>query len=100
MGSAKLDGHYRTLTFVVSSKAPRKEHERMTPKPETVPAWITDTIEALPLFLTPVSAAAALGCSRRTVDRRIRSHELAMVRNGRKVLIPRTAVADFLARSA
>ena len=61
------------------------------------PAWIEDLIRALPLLLSPVAAAAALGCSRRTVDRRIRARELMAVRNGRRVLIPRTAVAEFLA---
>ncbi len=67
---------------------------------ETSPAWVEDIIRTLPLFLTPVSAAAALGCSRRTVDRRLRTLELEAVRNGRKVLIPRTAIAKFLSKCA
>jgi excisionase family DNA binding protein len=67
---------------------------------DPVPAWIEDTIRSLPLFLSPVAAAAALGCSRRTVDRRIRARQLSAVRNGRIVLIPRMAVADFLRRCA
>jgi len=64
------------------------------------PAWVDDVIRTLPLFLTPVGAATALGCSRRTVDRRIRARELEAVRNGRMVLIPRAAVAEFLSRGA
>jgi excisionase family DNA binding protein len=67
---------------------------------EASPAWVEDMIRTLPLFLTPVGAAAALGCSRRTVDRRIRTLELEAVRNGRKVLIPRTAIAKFLSKCA
>ncbi|MEZ0228977.1 MAG: excisionase family DNA-binding protein [Planctomycetota bacterium] len=72
----------------------------MTTKDKPLPGWINDVIQTLPLFLTPAGTAIALSCSRRSIDRRIRSRELLAVRNGRRVLIPRAAVADFLARCA
>ena len=51
------------------------------------------------LALSPVEAAAALGISRDSFDRHIKS-ELRLIRRGRLVLIPTAELERWLERSA
>jgi excisionase family DNA binding protein len=54
------------------------------------------TTEAI--ALSKIEAAQVLGVSLRTVDRLIALKQLPVRRLGRRVLIPRTALQDFLRR--
>ncbi len=49
-------------------------------------------------FLTRLEAAAVLRTCDQTIDRRIREGQLAAVRVGRRVLIPRESLESYLAR--
>ena len=49
-------------------------------------------------YLTRLEAAAVLRTCDQTVDKRIREGELAAVKVGRRVLIPRESVDAYLAR--
>lgn len=49
-------------------------------------------------YLTRLEAAAVLRASDQTIDRRIKEGELAAVRVGRRVLIPRESVEAYLGR--
>jgi len=50
-------------------------------------------------LFTMDEAAELLRCSKRTIERRVASEELAAVRNGRRVLVPVTAIRAFIARN-
>lgn len=49
-------------------------------------------------YLTRLEAAAVLRTCDQTVDKRIKEGQLAAVRVGRRVLIPRESLDDFLER--
>ncbi len=51
----------------------------------------------LPEFLTTSEAATVLRCSPETIQRRIAAGRLAAVRDGRCLLIPRTAIDAIVA---
>src|SRR5437016_1239261 len=64
-----------------------------------LPPWAEDVCSSLPPLLTRQEAAAALKCSCKSIDRRIRSLELHAVKNGSRVLIPRLAIVELLGGS-
>lgn len=49
-------------------------------------------------YMTRLEAAAVLRASDQTVDRRIREGAIAAIRVGRKVLIPRGSVEEYMSR--
>jgi excisionase family DNA binding protein len=63
-----------------------------------LPAWTEDLLAALPPLLTRDLSAKTLGVSKKTIDRRIRVGLLTMVRCGRRVLVPRVALVNYLTR--
>jgi excisionase family DNA binding protein len=58
---------------------------------------VADPLDGLPPTVTLDRAADVLGLSVRTVQRRIRAGELAAVKDGRRLLVERSALADYLA---
>lgn len=62
--------------------------------------WKNDLIKTLPPMLTRRAAAAALSISTKSVDRRVREKALTAVRCGRRTLIARASVIDFLAANS
>jgi excisionase family DNA binding protein len=68
---------------------------------------ISGRLQGKPTVTTPISldsalltcdeAAELLRCSRRTIERRVASGEITATRNGRRVLIPLTAIRAFVA---
>lgn len=80
--------------------SPALERERRRRIRETIEASLAE----LPPMLSAEEAMRALGVSRRTLYDVIRSGELVAVKHGAhkgaRVVVPRAAVVDFLARRA
>jgi excisionase family DNA binding protein len=57
-------------------------------------------VELDPLVWTTDETAAQLRISRNTVHDMVRRGELPHIRIGRRVLIPKTALAEFVAKAA
>lgn len=69
---------------------------RTTPSP----AWAADVLAALPPLVTRARAREILCIGERTLDRRLALGDIRAIHNGRRVLIPRQAIVDYLARGA
>lgn len=61
---------------------------------------MTEDLKIPCLTLTVNQAATALGVGRQSVLNLIRSHALRHVRIGRKIIIPRDAIGEFLERAS
>jgi excisionase family DNA binding protein len=62
--------------------------------------WIDDLAERLPELSTTDEAAQLLRLDRRTVYRLLDAGQIAMIRRGRRRLIPRIAIVDYLRAQA
>ena len=49
-----------------------------------------------PDIMTPAEAAAALGISKGSIYKLLRSHQLGCRRIGRKIIIPKVCLVDFV----
>jgi excisionase family DNA binding protein len=67
---------------------------------ESLPPWAADILDTLPPLLTRDDAAKRLNLSESTLDRRIVDGSLVVVKNGRRVMIPRLELVKMLVASA
>jgi excisionase family DNA binding protein len=74
--------------------------ERPDMKQQDLPSWANDLLTTLPPLLERGEAALALHIGLRTLDRRLAEGSLAFTRSGGRVLIPRVAIVEHLARRA
>ena len=63
------------------------------------PIW-NDVLNSLPPTLSPKDASARIGLSQRTIARRLKDGSLAHAKVGARVVIPRQALVEMLARGA